>query len=517
VLLSGSGDNNLLSGAAGVSLSIGSSQWVHGRGDIQLPVVNQGIIEADIPGKQLRITGKTQNTGTLRALAGSTLLLASDLDNQGKLEADGGIVELDGSINLGATGTLASTGSGTIRLGRHLQAEPGNQNASTSSARLILDGGGIPTPDLSKDAYFVEAEDFNFDRGQHLAEADAMPYRGGAYQGRGGRDRIDYHQTDNRTDSDLYRVGEGPAVNVNIYSIGDLYRGTYDATNSYKVGWNDPGDWFNYTRVFPILAEPRSLFARLSSAGNPNAIQVDEVTGDVNTTSQTLSKLGEARGPASGDYNRFAFVPLRDAASNQVELVWTGQKTFRVTILDGGNEDLNYFVFVPASSSGPAQLVEVMGQDLGPSAAGFAGNSAMGSMTLSANSQVRLVDLVNNSPGNTPEALYVDTVVVPAGATLDLNGLQLYAQDVQIAGTILGGTVQRVSPQAPALSIRALDQAVAISWPTAAGGFTLEVTSILATPTQWQQVADAPVVVGQNNTVTQSTADGPRFYRLHGQ
>ena len=34
-----------------------------------------------------------------------------------------------------------------------------------------------------------------------------------------------------------------------------------------------------------------------------------------------------------------------------------------------------------------------------------------------------------NSPGNTPNAVYVNTLIVPSGATLNLNGLHLYAQN----------------------------------------------------------------------------------------
>ena len=69
-------------------------------------------------------------------------------------------------------------------------------------------------------------------------------------------------------------------------------------TNNFKVGYNDPGDWYNYTRVYPVFAAPQYLFAHLSSGGQSNAVQVDEILGSVNTTSQTLNKLGQARGIA---------------------------------------------------------------------------------------------------------------------------------------------------------------------------------------------------------------------------
>ena len=106
---------------------------------------------------------------------------------------------------------------------------------------------------------------------------------------------------------------------------------------------------------------------------------------------------------------------------------------------------------------------------------------------------------------------------MPAGATLDLGGLKLYATTLNIAGTVTGGTVQQVGAVSTSLTIRLLSASVEISWPTSAGGYALEVTDELAAGVQWQKVTNAPVVVGPDNTVTQSLNDAVRFYRLHAQ
>ena len=92
-----------------------------------------------------------------------------------------------------------------------------------------------------------------------------------------------------------------------------------------------------------------------------------------------------------------------------------------------------------AGTSNPPQLLEAMSQDLGNVAAGFNNNFAYGTLELTANTYVELVDNAANSPGNTPEALYVNDLIVPAGATLNLDGLHLYAQTEQINGTIVTG------------------------------------------------------------------------------
>jgi len=93
------------------------------------------------------------------------------------------------------------------------------------------------------------------------------------------------------------------------------------------------------------------------------------------------------------------------------------------------------------------QFLEVMSRDIGPDIAGFSSGFALGTLRLANSTYVRLVDLSDNSPGlaTEREALYVNSVIVPGGATLDLNGLRLYARATQIDGPIQGGTIERVA------------------------------------------------------------------------
>ncbi len=56
------------------------------------------------------------------------------------------------------------------------------------------------------------------------------------------------------------------------------------------------------------------------------------------------------------------------------------------------------------------------------------------------------MDQSQNTNSGAPEALYVDTLIVPTGSTLDLNGLHVYARLVSNKGTILDGTVQQPPP-----------------------------------------------------------------------
>jgi len=100
------------------------------------------------------------------------------------------------------------------------------------------------------------------------------------------------------------------------------------------------------------------------------------------------------------------------------------------------------------TSSSP-QLLEVMSDDLGPSQTGFSNNFDYGSLSLSG-TDVELVDHFQNSGGSGPEALYVNSLIVPKGNQLNLNGLHVYAKSAQINGTTLNGTVDQVPTVAAA-------------------------------------------------------------------
>ena len=96
-----------------------------------------------------------------------------------------------------------------------------------------------------------------------------------------------------------------------------------------------------------------------------------------------------------------------------------------------------------------SQKLEVMGQDLGSDAKGFTNNFAYGTLELGASTTLQLVDLSRNTSSTSPEALYVDSLLVPAGSTLDLNGLPLYARTVEVEGTVTGGSITQLATGGP--------------------------------------------------------------------
>ncbi len=120
-------------------------------------------------------------------------------------------------------------------------------------------------------------------------------------------------------------------------------------------------------------------------------------------------------------------------------------------------------------NGGPHQL-EVMGRDLGNVPAGYTSNFAYGTLQLGAGASVTLINAADNSPG--PEALYVDTLIVPAGATFNLAGLPVYARNTQITGLVTNGTISGAGEQFADLQVEALGgppnasvgEAIALNW-----------------------------------------------------
>ena len=69
-----------------------------------------------------------------------------------------------------------------------------------------------------------------------------------------------------------------------------------------------------------------------------------------------------------------------------------------------------------------------MSQDQGNVANGYVNNFAYGTISLDSGAQVTLVNQYTNSSGPSPECVYVNSLFVPSGDTLNLNGLHLYAR-----------------------------------------------------------------------------------------
>jgi YD repeat-containing protein len=102
--------------------------------------------------------------------------------------------------------------------------------------------------------------------------------------------------------------------------------------------------------------------------------------------------------------------------------------------------------------SEPLQF-ELMGADVGIDTKGFQKNFSVSKVLLD-NAYVKLRDAFDNQVGAGPESLYVDTLIVPAGSTLDLNNLKVYARSSLISGIVIGGEIQSI-PDGGSLQLNA--------------------------------------------------------------
>ena len=98
-------------------------------------------------------------------------------------------------------------------------------------------------------------------------------------------------------------------------------------------------------------------------------------------------------------------------------------------------------------------VLEAMSQDRGNVANGYTKNFSYGAILLDSGAFLDLVDESTNSAGPLPECVYANSLIVSPGATLDLNGLHLYARLSLIEGVVTNGNVSEVATGGGALSI----------------------------------------------------------------
>jgi hypothetical protein len=197
---------------------------------------------------------------------------------------------------------------------------------------------------------FVEGEDFNFGAGQYVKDQPigvTGPYPGGSYYGEGtaADQGIDYNGNSSNG-TDYRRTTLVAAGQPNQQSDGPT-RGEFDVQVNHVVTPAQEGEWYNYARLFPTPAREYYVFGRFAPSTGTNLVQLDEITSGATTTNQVLKTVGEFRPklPAATT-NRFATVPLVDAAGHFVTITnWAGEKTFRITIKTG-TPDFDYVFFV---------------------------------------------------------------------------------------------------------------------------------------------------------------------------
>jgi len=212
------------------------------------------------------------------------------------------------------------------------------------------------------------------------------------------------------------------------------------ATWVFPVGWHPV--WGSGNTL--TTTGTGSLFINLTT------LSLSSVTLTINTSAFTDQGVLDPQGGGVFDIN--GSLTIADPG------LLAGASTGTITISgdlfgDTHNADryapLGLVQFDGSGTAASPQQLEVMGRDLGEAAAGFNKNFVYSLISLSNKTYVRLIDLSDNAAGADPEALYVNSLIVPTGTTLDVNGLHLYTRAMQIAGTIVGGTITQIPDSGP--------------------------------------------------------------------
>lgn len=252
------------------------------------------------------------------------------------------------ATNLWLDGYVSNLTSGS---GLTITGDPTNLNVSfpTTTNTIysvyiqIIDMNGTPSSttasfDTIIPTYTWEAEDFNYGGGGYVDNPQTN-----AYFGLDGMAEVDYH-VDSQHGGDYNRIG------LTTESLNEKIRPQYNGTGKqdYDVGFNDGGNWGNYTRTYP--AGTYNIWVRVSNGtGNQSAdsgsISLVTTPAPVNSTSQTVVKLGTFSVPPIA-WSTYSWVPVKDPAGNLVQFTGGSVETLRMTI-DGGNCNENFFLLTP--------------------------------------------------------------------------------------------------------------------------------------------------------------------------
>ena len=106
---------------------------------------------------------------------------------------------------------------------------------------------------------------------------------------------------------------------------------------------------------------------------------------------------------------------------------------------------------------------------------------------------------------------------IPTGAPLGDASYSVTVSNVVVSGQpqVFTYTVTIIDPDVPSLSLRiGPTNSLALSWPSASTGYSLQQNSSLANSNGWANVSATPLVVSNQYVATVQIGSGQRFYRL---
>ncbi|MFP4053627.1 MAG: LamG-like jellyroll fold domain-containing protein [Phycisphaerae bacterium] len=231
---------------------------------------------------------------------------------------------------------------------------------------------------------------------------------------------------------------DGQQSVVDLSRVASLYRTTLSAVNGasweLSAGWEPVWHYGN-----KLSADETSEFVGLADlAIDGNTLTIDAAELPVEGS---LAPVGGGRYDVNGSLRVGAGGYLAGDSSGLFTISGDllGDTTAAVAFAPAGTVR-----FDGAGTPDQPQRLEAMSWDIGGIDMGTVDNFFYGTIALAGSTYVKLVDESDNTPGSAPEAVYASKLVVPAGTTLDLNGLNLYAATLDVQGEIVGGSAGEV-------------------------------------------------------------------------
>ena len=417
--------------------------------------------------------GTFVNQGTLSKTGGTgTSAITLPITDTGTVQASSGTLSLQGGGTVSGAVTLSASAGATLDFGvGTFTATAGSSIVGTGSGTVSFTGATVTVNGTYSVAgtTYVSSGEVDFDS---TAATALLTEVGGTLGGTGTLTVWGQTTWTNGTMSGTgatvadggLAIGGTAAANYFEYLSGrelDNYgAATFNAYAPYGNGFYVSGGAVLDNEAGATLAfgSDTSIYANSGTPSDGTFVNQGTLskTGGTGTSAIILPVTDTGNGSVSVQTGSLSI----NGGLSLASLGYLTTATTATLILNGGltGTTINTSLYQPlglltiqgpGSASSP-QLLEVMSQDLGTDPAGFEGNFHYGTIALANNAYVQLVDQAQNSAGSTgPEALYVDSLEVPAGTTLDLNGLHVYTRESQIDGTVINGTINQVVSGGP--------------------------------------------------------------------
>ncbi|MCX6922711.1 MAG: hypothetical protein NT154_05775, partial [Verrucomicrobia bacterium] len=435
----------------GQSGTIGDSSYWGGSANVGF--VNQGTLWA---GGTWNLIGTWTNQGMVN-VTNATVSFGGVWTNSGILNVSNSTMNLDGTFLLATLGTFNHAG-GTVNITGTLLNANTTLSVNALSGTWVLNGGRI------RGGTVVATNGAALVVGYYGGVLDGVVVNGTLDVG--NQDDIGYSLS---VTNGLVLNGTALVGNPTNYSEGGItFLGSQTLSGNGTVVFGNS----SYNGLVPyysgdILTIGPGITVRGQSgtigdsswwSGSANVGFVNLGTISPNVSGGTILCRAESL-TNSGNLSASAGATLDWEGDLQIDgaqtVVSQGGGTVRVGgSLLGNTRNVNQCSMQGTLAFGTgAHQLEVMSRDLGNVASGYVRNFAYGGIVLDSGAQVTLVDNALNSSSPAPECLYVNSLVVPSGASLDLNGFHVYTRLDQIAGDVTGGTISQAPAGGGALAL----------------------------------------------------------------